>query len=519
MSGAVLAAVLTTAGAAAPAAAATVDAAAGLGGVVRSGRWTPVRVTVTSDTPMPLAEVVVSWGDATVRRDVVFPSAGARQLDLHVRTSDVESLIHVRLERAGTELATTSVPVRIAGDEDLVTVCVVPANTPFGGAPFIDIPSTDARASEGPSSKVVPAEAPSTEVADCTVSLAPADLPTSPRGYEAVDDVSWPLGRLRLAPQQAAALLQWQAIERLDERGDLSLTPQAARPTVARGLPSATARGLWTIAGLYLAGLVSLGLFVTRRSVTVSRVVASFAAALVVGCGTVLALGHVGPTRAVLIHHNSLLEQLPGTGTALLSMRAIAEFPATDAFELRLPAADAVIQASGPTGRPDERVDGNGFPVLSGRFGLATRAAFAAEAVVPLEILSVVAGPEGLRVTNRSSHTLTQCLWADGYTPATVATLPPGGSVTATRRPTRTAPAAGGAVDDAGLGAGDPANPSVVGPLVRCTMAASPLPLTESTRPVVMQGTTTIAVYEDTAGRAPAPAAVPPASGRIEEAP
>ena len=429
------------------AAGATLTATAGLGGLARSGRWAPVRITVTNIEPRLAGDLVVSWGDATVRRRLVFDSPGTKTIDLQIRTSDVEAQMQVRFESGSGAVPSIALPIRIVRDDEHFRLCV--ADDPVAE-------STDPT---------------------CTVVVRPAALPVSPRGYEAADSVVWPLGRSPLGTEQAAALTQWESLKRLDAGGDLSLTPQAARPSVARGLPAATGRGLVLTVISYLAGLLVLGLVCVRRPVRVAWTAAGVAAAIGLGSGAMLALGRVGESRTVTVHHRSVLQQIPGTGAALLSMRAVAEFPSRGTTSLRLPALDGVIEASVPRGRADERMDADGFPTLDGTFGLGARRAFGAEAVVRADLLAVDLRGGSVRITNVSPHTMASCKLADGLLPSTVETLPPGGVIEAMR-----------------LAGDEPAN-GLLGPLVLCTTSEAAAPLTVAGRPVMMRGTTIVAAY------------------------
>ena len=435
------------------AAGASLVATAGLGGLARPGRWAPVHVTVTNTDARLACDLVVSWGDATVRRRVVFESPGIRQIDLHIRTTNVESQLQVRFEGGGDEPAVLTVPIGIVRDDQRFILCI--ADDP-------GVPSTEA---------------------ECTASVRAAALPVSPRGYEAVDLVSWPLGRARLTPEQAAALTQWEALKRLDASGDLSLTPQAARPSLARGLPAGTRRDLLLTALAYGGGLTLVSLVCTRRAVRLSWAAAGVCLAVVLGSATMAALGQIGPARAVTIHYGSVLQQIPGTSAALLSMRAIAEFPARETTMLQLPVVDGVIEGAVPRGRADERQDADGFPTFESRVGLGARRAFGAEAVVQASLLRVDERAGVLRITNLSPHVLKSCRLASGVQPSTVDALLPGGVIEATRP--------GG--DEAG----------VLGPLVLCSTDAAAVPLTAAGRPVTMQGTTIVAAY---LARLPAPA-------------
>src|SRR5437667_9546074 len=71
----------------------TVKASAGLGGLCRPGRWTPVRVDVetrgeAASTGVAAGEIIVEWGDARVRRAITLASPSHKQVELYIRTAD-----------------------------------------------------------------------------------------------------------------------------------------------------------------------------------------------------------------------------------------------------------------------------------------------------------------------------------------------------------------------------------------------------------------------------------------------
>ena len=429
------------------AAGASLTATAGLGGLARSGRWAPVQVTITNPDAQLAGALVVAWGDATVRRELLFDSPGTKRIELYIRTSNVEAQMQVRFEPRDGGPTSITVPLRLVRDDEQARVCV--ADDPLAAA-------TDP---------------------GCTASVRPASLPASPRGYEAADSVSWPTARSGMRADQAAALAQWETLKQLDASGDLSLTPQAARPLLPRGLPQATGRGLMSIATTYLVALLLLGFVCARRPVRVTWAALGVIAAVALASGAMLALGRTGGARAVTVHHQSVLQQIPGTGAALLSMRAVAEFPARGAAALRLPAADGVIEGSVPRGRADEHLDAEGFPTFEGTFGLGARRAFGSEAVVQATLLAVEERSGSVRIENRSQYTMESCRLADGLRPSVVDGLPPGGVIEAVRPP------------DDGTGSG------LLGPLGLCTTSAAAAPLTSADRPVIMRGTTIVAAY------------------------
>lgn len=422
---------------------ASLTATAGVGGLARPGRWTPVTVTVTNTDPGLSGHLMVTWGDAVVRRRLIFDSPGRRRIEVYLRASNAADRLQVRLEGSGAPFE-IAVPIRVVRDDERFVLCVV-----------------DDAAAASP---------------DCTARVPAPALPASVRGYEAVDQVLWPFGRGRLRADQVAALRQFETLKRLDRRGDLSLTPQPARPTVGRGLPTSTGRAVLGAATLYAMLLCLLAWTCTTRARPAAWAAIGIGAAVAAGSAASLAIGRVGPARAVTVHHHSVLQQIPGSDAALLSMRAIAEFPARGAAALRLPAVDGVIEQSVPRGRAVEELDTDGFPTLDGTFGLGARRAFGVEAVVPGAVLAVDDRGTSVRFTNRSPYTLDRCQLASGLRGAAPDVLPPGGVIEAAR-----------IADDAAS--------EVLGPAVLCTTTQPAIALTETRRAVIMQGTTVVAAY------------------------
>src|SRR5690349_13419300 len=110
---------------AAPVRGATLDAAAGLGGVAKAGRWTPLAVTVGADRDALDADLVVTWGDSRVQRPITVAPGTRKAFEFYVRTTDPRAAIDVRLQRAGRDIAAAAAPVRVLGGDDRVTLCVL----------------------------------------------------------------------------------------------------------------------------------------------------------------------------------------------------------------------------------------------------------------------------------------------------------------------------------------------------------------------------------------------------------
>ena len=416
-----------------------IRATAGLGGFVKSGRWAPVQIEIDHRGSESTADVVVVWGDASVRRRVFFGSPGTRRLELYIRTADAESVMHVSVNAEADRI---EVPVTVLPYDASVTLCVSDAYAWFN------------------------------ESSRCSVTLAPQQLPSSARGYEIVDDVILAGGPGAMSAIQAGTLERWRSLRSLETAGDLSLTPQVTRPVVRRGLPSASAAAVTRGAVVYLACLVVVGLLAATTRRPPSRAWVAFAVVLASATGAALVLGHAGPGSQITIHHTSLLQQIPGASGSLLTMRGTAEFPSDEHVRLRAPVEDAMIEAVAASGRAEQVIDEDGRPVLEGRYGLGTRQAFATEALVDVEWLAVAEDSRTVRVANRSNMTLRDCRFADGMSVTTVGDLPAGATVSAERQS------------------------DIVGPLFTCIASASAVALSVPSHPIEMKGTTTIAVYQ-----------------------
>jgi hypothetical protein len=102
----------------------TMSADAGLGGVVRAGRWAPVRVDVDNRGQDVSGTLTIEWGKTTARRAVTIAAPARRSFQFYVRTGDVRDIMVVRLESGGRELQRLEKPVRIAGRDETIHLCV-----------------------------------------------------------------------------------------------------------------------------------------------------------------------------------------------------------------------------------------------------------------------------------------------------------------------------------------------------------------------------------------------------------
>lgn len=408
----------------------------GTGGLVKGGRWVPVAVTLSLTGDLVEPELVVSWGSATVRRAVAAGGEAGRRLEIYIRSAAATGTITAQLRSRGDVVSQAEMPVRAIPQAQPIVACVDDAQSP-----------------------------------ECSVNVPAADLPSSLRGYEAIDRLVFQGHEAALRPEQRAALDAWRELQRLNEGGNLGLVSQPARPTVPRGLPVHLLRSLAALACVYIGVLLVVGLArplpwrIARRGV--------LALAVVVGAGsaTVLAFGAGVPARPVVVHHSSLVEQLPGAETAMFSVRAIAEFPAAGEFELRWPLADAMLEPASSGEETEHLFEAGGHPILPGRRGLGARLAFSGEATAVLRLLTVRTDGPAITVSNSSTLDFTSCRFGAGIEPAQVGTLAAGGSITATQT-------------------GQP-----TGPLLVCAYEGILVPFEEPGSAVLSTGSTTIAVY------------------------
>jgi hypothetical protein len=437
------------AAAAVPVRGATLEAMAGLGGVAKAGRWTPVMVSVTSEREAIDGELVVAWGDTSLRRPLTLAPGTRKDFELYVRTSDPRSAIDVRVLGGSREIGRASVPVRVLGADDRVVVCV----------------GADATAS--------------LDAGACTTTVRARAMPRSARGYEVADDVVWPAAGTGLTADQDAAWRAWRALEALDASGDLGATPQVRRPQVQPGLPATVTRVVAAIGASYLLAVLAAGVALRARRARLWVTAAAFAMVVAGVCAAVAGIGRVGTTRAVHLHHVSLLQQLPGAPTSVLTTRAIAEFPAFDHFALRLPAVDGTLETMSPRGAASGALDAEGFPVVAGVFGIAGRQSFAGEAFVEARPLDIEERGRTIAIRNQSRQTLRECrlgrgLAATGAVGAAFSLAP-------------------GARLEASWTSASDKSPS--GPVITCAADEAPVAFVEAQRPVVMHGVTTVAAY------------------------
>jgi hypothetical protein len=428
----------------------TLRAVSASGGVVKPERWTSVLVTVDSARASVTGDLLLSWGDAKVRRQLRLASAGRRQFEMYIRASDPTDTIRVVVtgdDPTREPIASADVQVRVLAPDEPFTLCVRTA----AGSP----PATV-----------------------CTASVSAELLPASPRGYEAVDEVVVAADARTWSPEQRNAFDRWRALRTLERSGDIGLAPQPSRPSVRRGLSAGVVRPVAGLAVLYATALVVIGWASARRR---TRLMATGLWALTAtAAASVVAhtAGGIGPRPPVVVHHATVVQQIPGTDVSLLSMRGLLEFPAYHEFEVRLPFRDGAMEAASSAGRTEHTIDADGHPVIRGTFGLGARRAFAAEAFVDGHPVTVTTHGDAIAIVNRSPWTLDDCRFGDAFSVREAASLSPGASLSAVR------------------------TSEVLGPVFTCKIDGSPWTLSAQGRTLAASGTTILAVYDSAAGRA-----------------
>ena len=381
----VIAACCALLGAAAPIYAAdglALTASAGLGGLARPGRWVPVRVTVDARRSDVAADLVVTWGQAQVRRPVTLAAPSRKSFVLYIRTGDVRDSMLVRLQDHGLVLASAAAPVHLVDVDDQITLC-------------IDEPA-----------------------ADCTTTVAAATLGNLPREFDVADEVR--LADVQhLAPDQRDALLAWREARRLENTVDnapaLGTVPAAASP----------ASHVWRLMLAYLL-LIGAGLLVARRFRTMPLLVyPAVGAAVIIGSTAAIAAGRLSP---VLVHHATLVEQFVGTPLASISSRGVAEFPGGAPGTLTWPTVDGAVEVTDTdTANVPDSDDAAGAPGVGSTDTVGATRSFHLEGFAPVRGLDVSRAGAAIRVTNVSGMTLEHCTWPAGFDRAAPASLPPAG--------------------------------------------------------------------------------------------
>ena len=418
-----------------------VHVVAGLGGIAKPGRWLPVWVSIDHAGDAPLrGRISLSWGTTTLERHIELASAGRREIELYIRTADIEDAVTVRVDTSDGASHAIDAPVSIVPVTEPVTACLVPPGA-------------------------------AASITGCSIVIPTDRLPGSPRGYDAVNSIAWPAGDVPLGSPYGDALAEWQAVRALEDAGDLGVTPQVTRPVLRRGLPGPTGVTLLAGSALYVIALSLLASAALSRRLTLPRLAVASAATLAAATAGSLWLGAVGPASAVRLHLTTLVQQIPGTRASLLTMRGVAEFPSSDVYTLGLPAVDAMVEVASGPGAVRQEMDVSGYPMLSGSFGLGSRQAFAAEAWGDVQPLEVTAADGRARIRNVTTRTLRDCRFGDVGMEGATRSLAPGAVLTGTY------------ADDH------------LGPLATCTLDAPVLPFTAGAAAVDAMGATTVVAY------------------------
>jgi hypothetical protein len=414
---------------------------AGLGGVARPGRWTPVRVEIDNAERDLTGEIVVEWGDARVHRAVDVPAPSRTVLELYVRTGDARGVISVRLVADGTAVESVNVPVRVVADEDALVLCA--GNAPAAG-----------------------------DALPCTATVAPQALPRSMRGYAAADEVRLqPGAESQLTPAQRAALQQWRTYSELNAEGLLAQAPRAplaAANATGAHLPTAFAA---TVAAL---ALLCAGWIWTR--VRAIHAYAAVAGAAALGMAAAVTAGRIGPGSAIRLRHATTVQQV--SGGSIVTMRGVFEYPAAGEFAVRAVGFDGALVSRGAA---EQWLDAEGHPVHRGTFGRGARAPVEMDGVADYAPFDVTTERDTVRIRNRSNATLTGCAFPEGFSATDAVSLAPGASVSARSvMPT-------------------------VAPFFSCTGDEPPVTLADRRFPLHAEGTTVVSVrLPDAAPAAPA---------------
>jgi len=368
----------------------TLTAQAGLGGVGRANRWAPVHVSVDNTDRDFAGDIVVSWGDAVVRRALTLGSPARADVVLYIRSADVRDLVSVKLESHGVVLQSADAAIRLQSGDAAVTLCVGTAE----GAGGRD---------------------------DCAANISPAALPRSMRGYDAFDAVRWQgVTPDVLERDQQIAWKQWAAKRQLDNAGVISRAPRPLLSAENGPTMKIAAVGVFVYLGVLIVSAMAASR-VRRRPLAVYGAVVVFAAA---GSAAAFAAGRVGPSASLVVTHSSRVEQLP-SGGSLLAMTATVQYPTFDRFELRARSADAAMWPQYGA-RHELRFDEAGEPILAGVFGLASRQSFALEGVVAFSPFQIRRTEASVTVVNSSAFDYHDCAVSDDLTTRALGGLQPG---------------------------------------------------------------------------------------------
>ncbi len=407
----------------------TMTAHAGLDGLVRPGRWTTVRVTIEAQSADVTGHLVAEWGGSRIRRAVEIAAPSRREFSLALRTGDARDVIYVSLESNGRTLNRIDVPVRIVTSDEQVTVCA-------GGA------------------------AAPTDLEGCAAVLEADALPGSWRSYDVADRVVLHPG-VQLTREQRDGVAFWREVRSAETDGRLL---QHSGAVLSPAPPSHGARA--ALAG-YVLVLAIVGIVLRSGRRRLKLVV--IALVVLAWCGVVWTTGRSAP---IVIRHSSTVQQFAETQGALIHSRGLAEFPTDGEFAVWPLLTDASLDMRRLGDEPaEEWFDGDGHPVIAGRFGFGAAQSFTLEATAADGPLRTDASGGTTRIVNVSSEALHDCELPAGFAQRTVARLGPGESLTAPSSVT----------DD-------------LGSTITCRSSGSPVTFSADDREVVTEGAT-IVVY------------------------
>ncbi len=405
---------------------------AGLGGLGRLGRWTPVRITIANDAVDLAGDIVVEWGDTRLHRTIDAPAPSKTVVELYVRTIDVRDSIAVRLLSGDRAIAAATVPIRMV-DGPLVVCAGDAAQSASGGV--------------------------------CTTTIAADAFPDSMRGWDAADDVHVQPGvEARLDPRKRSALRRWRDYHDLEAEGILQFVPRASWNGQPR--PGRRAETMLASAAAVAPLVVCAWVWIRARGAAM-RSYTTLGSAIVVGVLGSAMVGRAGPGAAVIVRQATTVYQV-GDG-AVVSMRGAITYPALDRYAIRVQGIDGALVRRG-SDNTQAWLDATGVPERRGTFGRGAAEDVELDAVIDYTPFSVIEDGGAVRVSNQSDRALTDCLFPEGFSRRDAGTLAPGASVEAR---------ATGPVDV---------------PFFSCALADSPLSFSDAGFPVLTEGSTIVSV-------------------------
>jgi hypothetical protein len=377
-----------TATTAAPPNGVVLRADAGLGGFVRSGRWTPVRIRIDSEQRDLRGTVVLEWGDARMRRAIDIPARSRIDIELYTRTTDARGSIAVRVMSNEALVTSTDVPVRVVPNENVLVVCAGTAVVGAGKEP-------------------------------CTTSIAPEALPRSMRGYVGADDVRvQPGAESRLTPAQRSALARWRALH--DRDSSFIATPPRAPLNASR--PAGVGRSTIVAACVVMGAAIAFAAMWTLSRGPAWRSYAALAVATALGTAAAIFAGRFGPGAEILVHHATTVEQV-GDG-ATVTMRGTIEYPSYSDYTIRLAGLDGDVMRRAINGST-QWLDVDGAPILRGTFGRDRTEQVELDGVADYAPFRVHREGDVVRVSNVSNDVLSDCSFTEGFSEGRIGTLAP----------------------------------------------------------------------------------------------